>query len=252
MSTIKKQIRKDLKHKLNSNIHNRLNERGVKGVYDCRIITDDAVEPIANDIDSLMESGRILKDGGACKVALVEAAGRKMVVKRYNWRGWLKGLRYQVKGSRARRVWFYGHLLPAIGIPTPQPFAWLERSEKGIVRKSYIINEYIEAPTLFDFLCDSTKPHEERADVLEDLHGMFKTMHRHRLTHGDMKRSNILVADGRILLIDLDATTLHRSRLVYEIKRKRDLARFWECIEDNNVPVSLLQKCEDICKDQFS
>ena len=67
---------------------------------------------------------------------------------------------------------------------------------------------------------------------------LFERMRELCVTHGDMKAANIMIADGRPVLLDLDAMCWHRSVGRFQRARKRDLARF--CSNWSDSPV--LQK----------
>jgi serine/threonine-protein kinase RIO1 len=47
-----------------------------------------------------------------------------------------------------------------------------------------------------------------------------------RISHGDMKGSNFILAAGEPVLIDLDAMQEHVSRLLFHSAQRRDVQRF--------------------------
>ena len=52
-------------------------------------------------------------------------------------------------------------------------------------------------------------------------------MSRHRITHGDLKATNILIdEDANPHFIDIDASQIHRSKASYLKARQKDEARF--------------------------
>ncbi len=251
MPYLRTQIKHDLRARLSSDRDAVLRRKGMRGVYDSETFKPEDFESIAWQIDTLMDAGTLLKDGGATKVAKITRHGRSYVIKRYNWRGWRKGIRYMLKGSRARRVWFYGHLLPEAGVHTPQPVGWLEKSKNAMVRKSYIIHEYVPGVRLHDYLCDGRRTRHECVAVLKKMREVFENMHSHRITHGDMKRSNVLVAGNEICLIDLDAVALNRSKLVHRLKRRRDIKRFAERMHADDTPPHIRRLCRQMLLDHL-
>ncbi len=232
MTDLIKQVKKDLRQRLGDGRDVRIRRNGMRGVFDSEVPGAGRIEDLAEDMDRLMEGGSLLKDGGATRVAKVRIGGCDCVIKRYNWRGWVKGIRYMLKGSRARHVWFYGHLLGRIGVMTPRPVCWLEKSRSGIVRQSYIVAEYVEGVELYDYLRNENRTEPERRAILGKMNDLFGKLHAHRITHGDMKRSNILVAGEDICLIDLDATRRHRFGLIHKVRRTRDRRRFSDRMDD--------------------
>ena len=50
-------------------------------------------------------------------------------------------------------------------------------------------------------------------------------MHRQRISHGDLKATNLLWDAGQVLLIDLDAVVQHRSPTTHARAWRRDRTR---------------------------
>ncbi len=246
MKNLRKHVKKIIAERKASGRYIPVKKPGLHGIFDGETFSPDRFEDAAADLDSLMAGGTLLKDGGATKVAKIEFDGGCYVIKRYNWRGWRKGLRYRIKGARARRVWLYGHLLPIIEVNTPRPVCTVEKSKSGIVRNSYVINEYVLGTRLHDYLCGEHRTDSECVEILGKMRTLFETLHSHRITHGDLKRSNVLVTNGDICLIDLDATTLHRTGLVYWLKRRRDIGRFTERMLAEDTPPHIRRYCREL------
>ena len=61
-----------------------------------------------------------------------------------------------------------------------------------------------------------------RGDLIE----AFKILREHRITHGDLKASNILLRWERPVLIDLDAMRQHRTVSSYHNALNNDVCRF--------------------------
>ena len=54
---------------------------------------------------------------------------------------------------------------------------------------------------------------------------LFATLHRLKISHGDLKATNLLWQDGKIIVIDLDALRQHNSTSGYARAWRRDRAR---------------------------
>lgn len=54
---------------------------------------------------------------------------------------------------------------------------------------------------------------------------LFATLHRLRISHGDLKATNLLWHAGKVWLIDLDACIQHHSEAAYRKAWRRDRAR---------------------------
>ncbi len=246
MNDLIAQTQQDLSRRLKDGRDRILEDTGLRGVFDGNALDEKDAADVAVNPDAIMDGGVALKNGGATRVAGVRLGEDDYVIKRYNWRGWAKGLRYMIKGSRARRVWFYAHLLGRIGVYTQRPVLWLERSRSGIVRFSYIMTRHVEGLSLFDYLLDSDRSDSERRAILDEAAGVLQKLSSHRITHGDMKRSNVLVSDGRICLIDLDAAVLNRTGIMHRIRERRDVRIFFDRMLGQDMPDEIrrmVQQC---------
>ncbi len=239
---LSRNIRQYLKERRTGGRDVFIRSRGIKGLFDSRALSAGCIEEITKNVDDLIEDGVVLKDGGATKVSRVGIAGRSYVIKRYNWRGCITALRYMIKGSRARRVWLCGHMLESVGVHTPRPVCWLEKSRCGVVVNSYIINEYVEGVRLFHYLRDEKTRDSERFAILKKMLDVLLMMHSNRVTHGDLKLSNVLVSGGEIYLVDLDATARNRFWFVHRAMMRKEIQRFWDRLDTGKAPEEIKRK----------
>lgn len=222
----KKQIRQGLKKCMRTSKRIVKSEgRSYSAVFDRNFF--ESVNPIdfVNKIDSLMDAGRILKKGNTSYVSSTSFNGKDVVVKRYNYKGLLHSLRHTIKGSRARRNWLYGHRLTMLGIPTPKPLAFIEKKKGVLVWQSYIVTEYIEGQKLYDFLKDNSPEQRESILVKERLEILMKELSKYRVTHGDLKHTNILVTKDNVILTDLDSLKFHRFEFIHKMRQSKDVKR---------------------------
>ena len=187
----------------------------------------DSVNPInfINQIDSLMDAGRILKRGNTCYVSAVCFNDRRIVIKRYNDKGFFHSLRHTIKGCRARRCWLYGHRLGMLNIPSPKPLAFIEQKKGVLVRRSYIVTEYVEGQKLYDFLKNNQPEQQKFLLIKEQLKILMKKLSKYCITHGDLKHTNILVTKNTFVLTDLDSLKFHRFEFIYKIRQSKDIKR---------------------------
>jgi len=80
---------------------------------------------------------RRLKTGNTCTIGVVTAGARRIVIKRYNVKGFWHGLKIALRRSRAVRSWCNAHLLRMYGIATARPLAVLERRFGPLRRQAY-------------------------------------------------------------------------------------------------------------------
>lgn len=179
--------------------------------------------PIVADPDRWLEAGTPLKQGRTSTLALVEHGGRKLVIKRYNIKGRGHALSRCWRPSRAWHSWIEGHRLRFLGIATPRPLALVEErfGPLGALRGcAWLVTEHCGGPNLAD-----RPPTEAEMGAVNALFGRLAA---ERISHGDMKATNLLWDGDRIALVDLDAMRAHRRAGPFARAEGKDRARFIE------------------------
>lgn len=200
----------------------------VRGFGQLRVVRredEPALRELLSAPDAAVEVGRALKLGGSATVSLIETSGRQLVIKRYNVKGLLHWLRRCWRPSRAWHSWVEGNRLAFLDIATPLPLAMLELRWLGLRRRSYLITEFTAGEdiiTRFQSHIGGTPPEPE----LLALDRLFESLRRERISHGDMKGTNLFWEKGRWTLIDLDAAQQHTSDASFARGYARDRARF--------------------------
>ncbi|MBA1262961.1 lipopolysaccharide kinase InaA family protein [Stutzerimonas stutzeri] len=199
--------------------------RGASGLLAMRREEEARLQSLLADLDHGMAGGHFLKKGGSATVALVEVDGRPLVIKRYNIKGLGHWLQRCWRPTRAWHSWVEGNRLDFLGIATPRPLAVLEHRWLGLRGRSYLITEYAGGQDIIarfqPYLAES--PPESELTALRQL---FESLLRERISHGDMKGTNLLWQDGRWLLIDLDGLRHHHSDGAFLQAFAKDRARF--------------------------
>ena len=183
----------------------------------------DALAELLDDPDTLLAQGRFFKDGGACSVAALPVGGISTVVKRYNLKNWRHALSRAWRPSRAWHSWREAHRLLFYGLATPTPLAMIEERFGPLRGRAFLITEFCPGPSLYEVLVADREP---EADLAAALIQLFGDLSRLRVTHGDLKAHNLFWHDAQVVLIDLDATTQHRSSSSFRRAWRRDRARF--------------------------
>jgi len=178
---------------------------------------------LLNEPDVAVDKGKRLKDGRTCTVAQVELPDRTVVVKRYNLKNVWHALERFWRPSRAWHSWREGHRLRFFGLATPAPLALIEERVGPLRRRAFLVNAFCPGIDLMDHLSPDCEPDAETASAIL---GLFETLHRLRISHGDFKATNLLWHDGRLVVIDLDAMTQHVSARSFARAWRRDRARF--------------------------
>ena len=190
----------------------------------CAVLREarDELWPLLDAPDEAIRQGKMLKDGRTCTVAQVGEDERKVVIKRYNLKSLGHALQRFWRPSRAWHSWREGHRLLFFGLATPKPLALIEERIGPLRRRAFLLNEFCPGLSLMQCLSADREPAAEMASAII---GLFETLNRLRISHGDMKATNLLWHEGRIVLIDLDAVEQHRSARSYARAWRRDRAR---------------------------
>jgi len=200
------------------------------GVYIAELDRDfcAGAEPrdFIEQVDMLMDSGQILKKGDAIYVSHIAWNNKNIAVKRYDHKGFIHSLRHTIKKSRARKGWLYGHLLGALNIATPRALAYIEQRKGLLIWQSYLVTEYVEGQKLWHFLRDDDITEQQKLDEIHQVVTLLDKLWKYRITHGDLKHTNVLITQNGPVLIDLDGMMVHKLELLYRNKRAKDMERF--------------------------
>jgi len=204
----------------------RIRDRQYMAEFDRGFCHETEMNDFIEHVDALMDAGQILKNGQISCVSRLTWNGNDVVVKRYNHKSFMHSLRHTLKRSRACRAWLHGHRLGVLEIPTPKPLAYIERRKGLLVWNSYLVTQYIEGQKLDDYLQDDSVPKEHRLAVTQQIIQLLEKLWKYRITHGDLKHTNVLVTRSGPVLTDLDGMIVHRWRLLYRNKQAKDIERF--------------------------
>ncbi len=196
----------------------------------CRREQTDRLAALLDAPDRWVESGTPLKRGRTCTVIGIQIDGLALVVKRYN----IKNLRHRVnrafRETRAAHCWRAAHLLIRSGIRTALPLAVVEHRLGPLRGKAYFVTEELTG-TRLDQLLAEQPPDEMLTLAVEGLATLFERLLAARISHGDMKASNLFFDGDQLWLIDLDALRQHRNRTGLRRALRRDkkrLLRNWD------------------------
>lgn len=247
MTHVATDIRRQLQERLAKGEHFTLRRGQFNAVFAAEYMNRREAELFLDEIDTLIYTGKIIKDDRGSFISLVEWANQRLVIKRYNNQGILHNIRHSIKGSRAKRAWLFGHLLANIGVLTPQPVALIERCKGLLLDTSFIVTEHMPTANLHHFLRSSEVDIDAKKDIVTKIKVMLDTLWRNGICHGDMKHSNILVSDRGPVITDLDAMRLHSSSLLLRWFRRKDIRRFMRSTTDEGIAAEL----KDFCRQLF-
>lgn len=186
------------------------------------------------DLDALeiaMNVGKMLKPGNTCTVVHTQLQGQSVVIKRYNIKNWLHGLSRFWRPSRAAASWRNAHRLQYFGMLTPQPILMYEQRFYGMRSRAYFVSAFSPWPDALTFFqqCSDVNVRERVINQLVTLCYQWFLL---KISHGDMKASNLKVTDqGEIVVIDLDSMQQHHhihTALHAHVKDIRRLLQNWQ------------------------
>ncbi|MEZ5490055.1 MAG: lipopolysaccharide kinase InaA family protein [Gammaproteobacteria bacterium] len=192
-----------------------------------RKIMSEEFRDFLQNPDSYLEQGTLLKGGNTTTVGQVAVGGTDYVLKRYNIKNRLHGLRRMLRASRASRSWRSGLVLEMLGVTTARPLLMLEKRQAWYLRReSYILYELVKGQTVPEVLGSAGLSPQVRDRIFESFGQFLEVLRRYMISHGDLKASNFIYANDELVLLDLDATTRHSLRLTFRRAFRKDLERF--------------------------
>jgi tRNA A-37 threonylcarbamoyl transferase component Bud32 len=147
---------------------------------------------------------RLLKDSRSSTVAelefLVNGVRRCLIYKRFRVTAWKDPWVSLLRRSPALRSWMFGHGFRERCLPTARPLAVLHRVQAGLKREGYLLAEKIEdAVDLHRFVaCLGELPQalarRRLRLAIDSVAHTVRLLHRCRLSHRDLKASNLFLA----------------------------------------------------------
>ena len=201
-------------------------------VYE-RSIESVSLQAFLANPDQFIEQGTVIKDGRSATVALVDIAGTRYVLKRYNIKSLWHRLRRQFRPSRAWVCWRNAHILEMLGIATAKPLLMMEWRFGSLRREAYFLCEYVPGDDALHFLKKEPINSPALSSVLEQFKALFAAMRDYSIVHGDMKATNFHINEKGIVVLDLDGMYQEPDQRRFEIARQKDLQRFAKNWEDS-------------------
>ncbi len=175
---------------------------------------------------SLVDERKVLKKGNTCTVWTADVGVLRLVIKRYNVKGFWHGIKLGLWPSRAFRSWRSAHRLLFHGISTPAPVAVLRTGRRWSHLATYLFMEYVDGVGAHRWFLDAAVTIEEKRDIAVKIASLFRRLMEQGISHGDMKASNIMVVAGEVMLIDLDSMCRHVTDIGLRRAWRSDLRRF--------------------------
>jgi len=183
------------------------------------LLEGDETKPALDQL--ILQATKRYKDDRATTVVEVK---NSYILKRYNARNTQHLFSRALRQTRARRCWQRSYDFAKAGINVAAPAFMYEQRFGPIRLDAYFANEKLAGQELLSLL--PTMSAEQKGRVAQQMQSVFEKMRAAKLTHGDMKASNILWVNGELYFIDLDAARKHLTLLTWNHSHKKDRKRF--------------------------
>lgn len=193
--------------------------------------TADCPSPIRDYLRALPSSwaadGETLKMGSRSTVTRISVRDVIYVVKIYKSMPIHRRLRYALTQSRAFQSWSIGHTMLTSGIPVARPLAITEERAFGIPSRAALIMENAKGDSLLDLIERQMLNSDQLSIIADKLRSVFSRMLEQKITHGDLKATNIIINQSLCpTFIDIDAAMKHSHIKSYRQSAEKDHKRF--------------------------
>lgn len=203
--------------------------RGSVRGFAVRDLPDEAVKELLADPDApfTRPGTKLLKNSRTSTVAevvLPTADGpRVLILKRVKVRRWFEPLKNLFRPSAVRRSWVAGHSLRDRWLPTPRPLLVLHRHRFGLPAAGYLLTEKVHDAVELPEAVAAAGDTATLRNGAHQLARVLRGMHDRTVSHRDLKASNVLLAGGVPVLIDL--VGVQTGAAVPFRQRAKELAR---------------------------
>lgn len=219
----------------------RLNTATSLTVYDRDEESDELIKLLKNP-EAGLPATELLKAGRTATVSKIFCGDKAMVLKRYNIKNTWHWLRRCLRPTRAAAAWQLGQHLRLLGIATAKPIAFVEKSFLGLRGKSYLLTEYIGGEDIGHYLTNPMRDTSFDESIMRQVISLFESLAECRITHGDLKMTNILIAKQKPILIDLDGMRIHRSTNSFKRAFQEEIERFMRNWRDHPTIYKMFEK----------
>lgn len=176
-------------------------------------------------LEALLEdTAEALKHDRTTTVMRVPMGDDWMILKRYNPRnGWHK-IKRALRRSRARRCWNMSYAFQQAGLNVARPIMMCEQRFGPFRGNAYFVSELLAGPELLAALPQMNRV--EQGLVKHALDDAFVRMREAKISHGDLKASNLIWSNNTLYFIDLDAAKQHWTHLGWQRSHRKDRKRF--------------------------
>ena len=211
------------------------------GPYRGMVVVDSALDHFLQndgDPDALFQhSGSLLKASNSSCSTLVnleavsgDVGARGLYIKEFRYKGTVHSLKHLFGKHRAQVMWKVSWHLLKHSIPVPEPEGYLLKKSGPFCCRGYFFSKILRGCNSLAALARTSGELSKSfasGGLIVVLAREIAALHDCRVTHGDLKWSNILIEEkkDRLWFVDLDSAKLH-PHFRGPAKFARDLARF--------------------------
>jgi hypothetical protein len=174
---------------------------------------------------ALVDAGEVLNSRPIWRTVKVRWADCQYVLKHYAEPNLVYALKHSLLPSRAWQAWKATHALANAGIATPRAVACVEVRSGRLLQDSYMMYPYVEGRTLTSYFRQQDFAPATQS-VWAQLQSLWQNLRQLQVSLADTNvRNFILCPDGRLWVIDLDATRFHRSAWITAHYHRRSWKR---------------------------
>lgn len=176
-------------------------------------------------LDDLIDSStHILKNDRTTTVVSNVPRLPDCILKRYNARDTNHVFTRAVRRSRAQRCWTMSYVFNRAGIGVARPVFMYEQRIGPLRLDAYFISKTLKGEELLTAL--PKMDDKEKKMVVIAIKDAFEKMSEAKISHGDMKATNIMWSDNKLFFIDLDASRQHQLASLSRRANIKDIRRF--------------------------
>ncbi|NCC51456.1 MAG: hypothetical protein EOM20_09605 [Spartobacteria bacterium] len=171
--------------------HRRI--RGINRLAPSMALEELARQVVAAEADACTQ---MIKEEPFIHVMRCSLMGKDTLLKRYDLKSLPDKLKYLFRPSRARRFWAAARTMQQVGIPTPEPYGYLEIMQGTVPVQSYVFTAFVpETQTAREWIEPHfhQQPRALRDAVRKDLLAALLLLYRHGIYHRDTKTANLLL-----------------------------------------------------------
>jgi len=191
------------------------------------------------------------KEGDTTTIGVVNLREKKVVVKRYNIKGFWHRLKKCCFRSRALHSWLNIYKLQKLGIPTLMPIAIIENRFGPFCGKAYVLTEYNEnSINAHDYFDEKAINKEQWKIVVHRITEIIVKLKHAFLRHHDLQCGNMIIVKNRPLLLDLDHMQQYPGKTIFFRKSfQKDVHHFLDFAKPHHT--AYLMFLEEFRKNQL-